>query len=100
MIKLALIIYYFNILAATGIVYFLLAIIYQRSKRTIINTAERPYKPNNEMVKFVFKIALVAILFFVAREFGFDKYVEIGWDWGVQFFTWTLALIGGWYHGE
>ena len=100
MIETALLWYYFNILAATGIVYFLLAIIYQRSKRAIINTAEKPYKPDNEMVKLVFKIAIVAILFFAVREFGLSEHIEAGWGYVTQFFNWTSGIIGGWYHGK
>lgn len=95
MIETALIWYYFNILAITGIVYFLLAIVYQRSKRIIINTAEQPYKPDNTMVKLVFKIAIVAILFFAVREFGLSEHVETGWNYVTQFFNWTSNLIGG-----
>lgn len=84
--------YYFNILAATGIVYFMLAIVYQRSKRSIINTAEKPYKPDNSMVKLVFRVAIFAIIVFMVREYGFSSYVS-------QFFDWTSDLIGGIWNG-
>lgn len=84
--------YYFNILAITGIIYFMLAIMYQRSKRIIINTAEQPYKPDNSMIKLVFKIGVIAIIWFIAREYGLDKYVS-------EFFTWTSDLISGVWNG-
>ena len=84
--------YYFNILAVTGIVYFMLAIVYQRSKRAIINTAEQPYRPDNTMFKLVFKLGLVAIIWFLAREYGFDKYIS-------EFFAWSSNFISGVWNG-
>lgn len=84
--------YYFNILAATGIVYLMLLIMYQRSKRIIINTAEQPYRPDNTMIKLVFKIGIFAILWFIAREYGFADYVS-------QFFNWTSEIISEVWNG-
>lgn len=91
--------YYFNILAITGIVYFLLAIVYQRSKRVIINTAEQPFTPDNTMVKWVFKIAIVAILWFFIKEYGFANHIVLAWEYVQSFFGWTSQLIAGIYNG-
>ena len=92
LLSLAWLSYNFNILAATGIVYFLLAIMYQRSKRIIINTAEQPYKPDNSMIKLVIKFSIVAVIWFAAQHYGLDEYIK-------AVFEWTSELIGGFING-
>jgi hypothetical protein len=84
--------YYFNVAAITTIIIFMLAIGYQRSRRVIINTAERPFKQDNSVIKLILKVAIVAIVWFVVREYGLDKYVG-------QFFTWASDLISEAWNG-
>ena len=84
--------YYFNILAVTGIIYLMLGIMYQRSKRVIVNTSEQPFKPDNSMLKLVFRIALVAIIWLLVREYGLSEYVS-------GFFNWTSDILLKVYNG-
>jgi len=93
MIETAAFIYYFNILAIAGIVYFLLAIAYQRSKQVIINTAEQPFKRDNSMLKLIIRIAVVAMVFFAVREYGLTEHVEAAWEQIHSFFSWTSDKI-------
>lgn len=91
--------YYFNILAAAGIVFYLLEIMRQRSMRAIINTAEKPFKPDNTMFKRIFFLAILAIIFFLAREYKLDAPLIWAWDKFVILWLWMQGFIGGMYHG-
>ena len=88
-----------NILVIIGILYFLLAIMYKRSSRIIINTAEKPYKPDNTMFKLVFKLSLVIMLWFLAKEYKWDEAISQWWDYTAQFLDWTSDKIGEVWNG-
>ncbi len=64
--------YYFNILGISGIIFFMLAIMYQRAGRTMVNTGERQFKPDNMAFRFTAGIAIFGIIFFSVREWGND----------------------------
>lgn len=64
--------YYFNILAITGILFFWLAIMWKRASQTIINTSERPYKPDNTLMRWTFYLVVFGIMFFFTRQWGDD----------------------------
>lgn len=64
--------YNFNILGITAIVFLMLAIILKRASQTIINTSERPYRPDNTLIKLAVKVGAFGILFFALREWGSD----------------------------
>ena len=66
----ALVWYYFNIICIAGIIFFLLAIMYKRAGRIIINTSESPYRQDNTMMQWTFRMAMFAIIFFGLREWG------------------------------
>ncbi len=80
--------YYFNILCVAGIVFSLLAIMYQRAGRTIINTSERPYKPDNTPFKFTVGVAIFGIIFFGIREYGTGM---------IEFSKMTFAFVEGYF---
>ena len=69
----ALVWYYFNILAITGIIFAVFLIAYNRSKRTIINIGESSAK-DQKFPPFIKNMAIFGILFFAVREWGDDIY--------------------------
>ena len=91
--------YYFNILVIVGIVYFLLAIMYQRSKRIIINTAEQPFKPDNSMLKLVIKISIAVMIWFFIREYGLADDVSKAWEYVKAFFDYAADKVSEVYNG-
>ncbi len=65
--------YYFNILGITAIVFFVMLISYNRSKRTVINIGEGTTK-QQKFPPFIKKMAIFGILFFTVREWGGELY--------------------------
>lgn len=68
--------YYFNIIAITGIIFFLLMIALNRSKRTVINIGEQSAQQNQApmFLKFVMYMSVFGIIFFACLEWGDDIY--------------------------
>ena len=68
--------YNFNILAITGIVFFMLKIALNRSKQIVINNgSERAAQKNMPpFLRFVAGLSVLAIIFFAVREWGDDLY--------------------------